>query len=288
MAGSAQATNKKPDWAARLREARVDHFPNSGEAAEMLNLSASNYRACEAGKYSPLLLVKLAEVFPHEAEGILTSLREDGHLAAADERQLPEVLVTALVEANVTRFHPNRDYYRRERAGSGSISEYVALANQKVEMVSINLATGNDMEMLADTFEELISRRRNSVRVTVSLIDPENEYLSECIARVIRSSPKALRERINDTINALTELRETRLSRARRGYLEVWCHASLPNGSAIIIDGDSEDGRFQLETKGYQLGMHKSFGFEVMNGSEFFRDLRDSYRHLISDGRQIL
>jgi hypothetical protein len=44
----------------------------------------------------------------------------------------------------------------------------------------------------------------------------------------------------------------------------------------------------QLETKGYKMGMEKSFGFEVGAGSEFFVDLRDSYRHLIRDGRRIM
>lgn len=200
---------------------------------------------------------------------------------------LPAVLQAGLVEARITRFHPSREYYQLFREGRGSISDYVSTAKSTVEMVSINLATGHDMEALLDKFEELINRR-NPIRVRVSLLDPDLEHLALSIAPVINATPETLRRRVRDTVEALCILHRTRLSRARREYLEVWCHNCLPNGSAIMLDGDSDEGLFQLETKGYRTGMNKSFGFEVAAGGEFFVTLRDSYRRLIADGRRVL
>jgi len=90
-----------------------------------------------------------------------------------------------------------------------------------------------------------------------------------------------------DTLKVLEALKNDRLAAAPRGCIEVWCHNCVPNASAIIIDGDSDEGLFQVETKGHRTGMNKSFGFEVGAGSELFRDLRDSYRQLIDDGRRV-
>jgi hypothetical protein len=154
-------------------------------------------------------------------------------------------------------------------------------------MVSINLATGNDMEMLIDTFEELILRR-NPVKVRISLLDPDLEYLAQAIAPVINTTPDTLRSRVRDTVDSLEQLNSVRLPKSRKSYLEVWCHNCVPNGSAIILDGDSRSGLFQLETKGYRTGMQKSFGFEIAAGSDFFMTMRDSYRRLIADGRRVI
>jgi hypothetical protein len=215
---------------------------------------------------------------------------ENSHepIARVDGLMVPEALVKGLVDAKVTRFYPSRRYYRLLRDGRGSISEYVSLSKRSVEMVSINLATGNEFEGLLDTFEELIDRPRAPVSICISLLDPEKDYLMKAIAPVIGASPETLAGRIADVLRGLQDFAESRLARSRRKYLQVSCHNVLPNASAIILDGDADDGLVQLETKGYKTGMDRSFGFEVAAQSEFFKTLRDSYRHLIADGRRVV
>lgn len=228
-----------------------------------------------------------------KAIAFLSDVFEDGFSSPeienhdAEQVEIPDELLVGVTDARLTRFYPSRDYYKRLRGGRESISEYVQLAHSCVEMVSISLPTGTDMEGVVDTFEELI-QRREPVTVRISLLDPEMPALTDAIAPVVGASPETLRGRIRDTLTALEELRTSRLSRARRPCLEVWCHSCVPNASAILLDADSDHGLVQLETKGYKTGMKKSFGFEVAAGSEFFVTLRDSYRHLIADGRRIL
>jgi hypothetical protein len=216
-----------------------------------------------------------------ELMSLAISAVEDGQLL------LPPVLQAGLIEARITRFHPERRYYEVFREGRGKIADYVSGSTHLLEMVSINLATGNDMEMLIDTFEELILRR-NPVKVRISLLDPDLEYLAQAIAPVINTTPDTLRSRVRDTVDSLEQLNSVRLPKSRKSYLEVWCHNCVPNGSAIILDGDSRSGLFQLETKGYRTGMQKSFGFEIAAGSDFFMTMRDSYRRLIADGRRVI
>lgn len=206
---------------------------------------------------------------------------------AAGDTGLPTELTQALTEAGVSRFFSSREDYRRYRDSRDTIGKYVSLAVTSIEMVSINLASGHDMEQVADTFEAAIMRPA-PVLVRISLLDPNRSYLIESIAPVLDVSSESLIARIRDTINSLAEVRAERLPRQRRQYLEVWCHKVLPNASAILLDADAKDGRVQLETKGFRTGMGKSWGFEVRAGTGFFDTLRDSYRHLIDDGRQVL
>lgn len=110
----------------------------------------------------------------------------------------------------------------------------------------------------------------------------------KAIAPVLGSSDSVLGGRIQDTLGALTRFRQERLPRQSRNRFELWAHRCIPNASAMILDGDSDHGLVQLETKGFQMGMDKSFGFEVAAPSDFFTDLRNSYRDLIADGRKIL
>ena len=226
-------------------------------------------------------LVFLAELLVDVGTTSATQTEEEMEIS------IPRELVLGAHEAGLSRFFPSREHYKRFRGGLDSISEYVALADTCLEMISINLATGTDIEGVLDTFEDLIQRRK-PVTVRISLLDPELPYLAQAIAPVVSAAPTTLIGRTSDTLDALAQLRDVRLGKARRKYLEVWCHSCVPNASAIIIDGDSAEGRVQLETKGYKVGMKHSFGFEVRAGTEFFARLRDSYRELISDGRQVL
>ena len=206
---------------------------------------------------------------------------------AAGDGDLPTQLTQALTEAGVTRFFSSREGYRKYRDSRDTIGKYVSLANRTIEMVSINLASGHDVEQVADTFEAAITRPV-PVKVRVSLIDPEQSHLISSIAPVLDLSEDSLVRRIEDTMASLERLQKERLARNRRPYLELWCHRVLPNASAIILDGDEADGRIQLETKGFRTGMGKSWGFEVQGGTDFYNTLRDSYRDLIAHGRQVL
>lgn len=236
------------------------------------------------GAFSKNEQVKALDLLDHAiGELLATPASRDSQTGA-----LAPELVQALVEARVNRFFSSRDGYRKYRDSRDTISQYVSQANESIEMVSISLATGHDMEQVADAFETAILRHRQPVRVVVSLLDPDLDYLLQSIAPVLGFSSTSLSQRINDTIASLVELRQERLPRNKRGYLEVWCHRVLANASAIILDADGEAGRVQLETKGFRTGMGKSWGFEVLSGSEFFMTLRDSYRSLIQDGRRVI
>lgn len=284
-----------PDYSLALREARQATGLTGDELARRLLVSASAYRNAENGRGGPgVFNADLQAVFPVDVAEQLRALWDaadeatNGH-ARFDQTELllPLPLIEGLAQARVTRFYPSRRYYSLLRDGRGSMREYVTTAVQSLEMVSIALATGVDLEGIVATFEQMLSRPQPP-KITVSLLDPEIPALAEAIGPVVQSSPDVLRGRTRDAIDELRKMRDRRVARSRQSLFEVWCHNCVPNASAIILDGDADSGLVQLETKGYKTGMDASFGFEVGAPSEFFLTLRDSYRSLIADGRQVV
>jgi transcriptional regulator with XRE-family HTH domain len=287
----------KPLYSQLLRAAREDLQLTSDEAADELKVGPSTYRNAESGRGGKLVMKNLDLAFSADVAEEIRAAWSDHESAdppeqvdrfSADDLLLPVELLQGLAEARVTRFHPSRHYYSLLREGRSTISDYVAQATVSLEMVSINLATGMELERVIDTFESMLLRPKSTMRIVVSLLDPKQTYLMKSIAPVVRAQPKTLALRIQDTLQALDDFRRDRLPPRKAEQFEVYCHQVLPNSSAIIIDGDEEHGLLQLETKGYKMGMDKSYGFECQAPSEFFVNLRDSFRHLITDGRRVI
>lgn len=150
-------------------------------------------------------------------------------------------------------------------------------------MVSITLATGLPVDDICKIFEMKLKQKKNFT-ITISLLNPYNDELYKAIMPLFKQSSNALQ---NNTISAIKRLVDFRnslsISEQERFFIKV--HQTLPFGSAIILDGDTENGTIQIETKPYNVGMRKSFAFEIKNnGSAFYETLKQSYYDLIEDG----
>lgn len=198
-----------------------------------------------------------------------------------------EILARGVTAANLSVFTPSREYYRVFREGRESITQYVDLAERELLMVSVNLMTGHTFEQILLKFHEMIVTRSTPVSVTLSLLDPDLDYLMKGIAPTIGLDVDELSGQIHRVIEKASDFHD-HLPRRQKGRFEVHAHAAIPPASAIIIDGEEEYGRIQLETKGYGLPPLKAFGFEVLSGSDFYKNLYESYTNLVSDGRRLV
>jgi len=94
----------------------------------------------------------------------------------------------------------------------------------------------------------------------------------------------SLQNSTKDALKRLSQLKKS-LSAERQKRFSIKMHNTLPFGSAIILDGNLESGRIQIETKPYKVGMRKSFAFEIINdGNSFYDTIKSSYYELIHDG----
>jgi hypothetical protein len=221
-----------------------------------------------------------------EHDNVDLHVKNPGH-AVVDEPHMDgadPVAIQGIVAANIRRFTPARKYYSQFRPGCESITAYVAQAKQHLVMVSINLMTGDALEDILETFRMMLL---SGTRITLSLLDPEMEYLTLAVASSLNTTGDELSTAISRVVNKTVAFVST-LPEPQRANFALHCHATLPPASAILIDPHEEHGLIQLETKAYRTRAIDAFGFEVGYGSAFYFSLRDSYLLLVQDGRQIV
>lgn len=195
-------------------------------------------------------------------------------------------LIWQLYSINLIRFNRDRsDYKGRKYEG---IAKYIGSAKRRVTIVSINLVTGQDYEGLQSTIQTLVTSSP-PVPVTVSLLNPDNEFAMTAISLTLNKDKADLAKAIRTTLHSLCRLRKEKLSNSHREHLTVKVHDTIPFASAIIIDSDETWGQIQFETKGYKLPIQKSFGFTLKHGGShsLYKDMVTSYSNLIADGKDI-
>jgi Patatin-like phospholipase len=225
--------------------------------------------------------------FDEEGEALVRWLLDERQdLPTENGFDLPEPLRIGLEAANLKRFIPSRRFYEPLRGGRGSIAEYVVTANRSLTMVSINLATGVDMEQIQDTLAKMILERERPVAIAVSMLDPNEAHLMQTVAPVLGRTPTNMAQRVVDSLESLTGFHDS-LPNWAQNYFRLSCHNVLPHASSIAIDEDTPEGVIQLETKPYDASFQNSFALEIGHGSELFETLITSYNKLAFGGRLI-
>lgn len=135
------------------------------------------------------LLPGIAELEYEEHGGELGRWLEAERRSAVPEiPPLDPKLEAGIREANVSRFMPARRFYAQYRDGRESISSYVSMARRTLTMVSINLATGGELERIERVFGQMLERGE-PVQVRVSLLDYDQGALMESIASILDMRP---------------------------------------------------------------------------------------------------
>lgn len=225
------------------------------------------------------------DLFPPNLMAELEELNRD--FTRDRETQAAGVAVPGIVDAGLTAFYPSRDYYSRFREEGETIDRYVNSANATVVLISINLMTGVPFHDLCIVLERKL-RGKQRFSATISLLDPRRSELMAAMAPVLSLSSKELSAMIRRSFRELLKLRN-KLPKNKHSRFRLCAHGALPFGSAIMLDHREPRGRIQIETKPYQAGLQRSFGFELIAGSQsgLYEVLATSYEKLIAEGSPI-
>lgn len=199
------------------------------------------------------------------------------------KKVVPEEVVEQISKIGLSAFYSSRDDYSKYREGASSIDKYINRAKESICMVSITLATGISVDDICKVLREKL-RQNSNFKIVISLLNPYNCELYKTIMPLFKQSEKTLQENTISALKTLVDFRQ-KLKEDEQERFIIKVHQTLPFGSAIILDGDTESGTIQIETKPYDVGMRKSFAFEIQNNSsDFYDTLKQSYCKLIADG----
>lgn len=199
------------------------------------------------------------------------------------KKMISDDLVEQIDKVGLNAFYASREDYSKYRTDASSIDKYINRAKESIHMVSITLATGIPVDDICKVFEIKLKQNKD-FKVVVSLLNPYNEELYKTIMPLFKQTEKTLQENTISAIKTLMDFRN-RLKDDEQKRFIIKAHQTLPFGSAIILDGDTESGTIQIETKPYDVGMRKSFAFEIQNNNGiFYETLKQSYYKLIDDG----
>lgn len=199
------------------------------------------------------------------------------------KKVISEDLMEQIDKAGLSAFYVSRDDYSKYRTDASSIDRYINRATESICMVSITLATGIPVDDICRVFKIKLKQNKN-FKIVVSLLNPYNNELYKTIMPLFRQPEKTLQENTISAIKTLVDFRSL-LKEGEQKRFTIKVHQTLPFGSAIILDGDTENGTIQIETKPYDVGMRKSFAFEIKNNNGiFYETLKQSYYKLIDDG----
>lgn len=190
-----------------------------------------------------------------------------------------------LAREGLLYFIGNRSDYARYRGAEQPLQTYPLHAHSTLDIVGINLVSGMQFDDLCARLEALVAQEP-PVEVRISLLDPEAEEVVAGIAPSLGRDLGRLREEIKDSVRRLCKFRE-HLSNAQRPHIQIRVHKALPCASAIIVDGDQEDGVIQVETKAYKAPFNESFGFALRRGDGLYKSLLTGYKAVVEEGRMV-
>ena len=198
------------------------------------------------------------------------------------EKQIPDKLRQQINSIGLNAFFASRDDYSKYRTLAPSIDRYIDTANSSIILVSITLTTGIQIDDICAVVRNKIKEQRDFC-VTISLLNPFKDELYMALEPVFGTDYSTLQNRTKDALKKLSQLKKAFPEEDQKRF-SIKMHNTLPFGSAIILDGNLEGGRIQIETKPYKVGMRKSFAFEIINdGNQFYDTIKSSYFELIDD-----
>lgn len=199
-------------------------------------------------------------------------------------------LPPGVAEAGITAFYPSRDYYALLRRDAATIERYISTAEHTVIMVSINLMTGLPFNDLCAGLARKLGGAGDLFSATLSLLDPRRPDLMSVVAPLLNRDPGELADSIRGSLRDLIRFKWT-LPLEVQARLDIRVHPALPFGSAILLDHAYPNGRIQIETKPYRVGLQRSLAFEVtrrVDSSGLFDVLARAYRALLDDGQSVV
>lgn len=222
-------------------------------------------------------------------------------LAATTKRRwLPSVarlgnrirLAHQMDRSGILYVFPSRSDFQRFR-GTPTQESYFRLAQKKIEVVGHSFGYGQLAQGVATELARLL-RDSPFLEITLAVLDPRSsqveafeDYMNGAASAADSPAPgqhagsaRRFRSEIQSTLIAFQAAKD-KMPASLRGRLSIRVYDTVPVASVIMLDRGGQGGRTQVNIKLYGSPYHRSFTFEVGNGSEFYVAVTESWGRIL-------
>lgn len=161
-----------------------------------------------------------------------------------------------IINVGLVDFVPSRDEYRK-RDANNSLKEHLLKAQKSIRIISVSLADAIDYHGFTMTLGEIIKKRPN-IKISISLLNPDNTSLLSVMAPILDLSPDELKAKIMRTI------RRFGMSQDLSKVIELRVHDTIPTGTYIISDEETDDASVIVESRPFSSPSSCSFSYHIV------------------------
>lgn len=151
-------------------------------------------------------------------------------------------------------FVPSREAYKNRKPHS--LKEYLSKATKSIKIISVSLTDAIEYHGCIKTLETII-KQTPEIKVTISLLNPENGNLLSIMAPILDLTPEDLKARIQRAAKKI--LNNPTLSNA----VDFKVHNTIPTGTYIITDEDCDGASMIIESRPFSSPSSCSFSYHV-------------------------
>lgn len=186
----------------------------------------------------------------------------------------------SILSSGLADFIPSRNFYRNSDKET-NLNSYLQKAQKTIRIISVSLMNAISYHGLADNLERII-KNKNSIEITISLLDFEKDYLLEVMAPVLNKTKNELKTEISNSIQKLSRMKSF-------SKITLLLHNTIPFGTIIMLDEDTKNGSVIVETRPYGANDVNSFSYKLLNSEEsvLFNNILDGCKKIDAQSRKI-
>ena len=180
--------------------------------------------------------------------------------------------------AGVTNFYVSRDEWQQYR-NPPRLVDYLMTAKKSVKIATYWLAQGS-IEGVLGIYKKLLDRGITVEVVTIMPIDS----IANTLAMDVNESPSTIKTYVSLALDKLVGLKK-QLNPEVSELFSVCTSRVIPQAAVIFLDGETKDGRIQLEFRPYGLPRNDSFSMEVScrENAKLYMILEKSWNKFFND-----
>lgn len=163
-----------------------------------------------------------------------------------------------IISVGLIDFVSSREEYKK-RMSNTSLKDYLQQAKNSIMLISVSLSDAIEYHGFITILQNIV-KQKPGIKITISLLNPNNDGLLGIMAPILDITPDELKSKI------IKSVKKTINCSAIKKNVTVLFHDTIPNGTYIIIDEDSNNASMIIESRPFSSPSSCSYSYHIAKG----------------------